>query len=145
MKPIQIEKVQEILETFENKELYFHLETTSGAYAAQDKEKLAVGAYIRNGSIKFTNVKMAGSGPFRVGFKLNDGWMYAEGLTDYQLDDGATGLEVIEQAGLMTLPAIVNTANHDEQIRERVLDAGYPLLYKPLKAPALKRMIKRLT
>ncbi|MCA0990475.1 YojF family protein [Pseudalkalibacillus hwajinpoensis] len=88
MKPIQIEKVQEILETFENKELYLHLETTSGAYAAQDKEKLAVGAYIRNGSIKFTNVKMAGSGPFRVGFKLNDGWMYAEGLTDYQLDGG---------------------------------------------------------
>jgi CheY-like chemotaxis protein len=66
-------------------------------------------------------------------------------IVDYQLDDGATGLEVIEQAGLMTLPAIVNTANHDEQIRERVLDAGYPLLYKPLKAPALKRMIKRLT
>ncbi|QHA92019.1 YojF family protein [Bacillus sp. N1-1] len=88
MKPIQIEKVQEILETFENKDLYFHLETTSGAYAAQDKDKLAVGAYIRNGSIKFTNVKMAGSGPFRVGFKLNEGWMYAEGLTDYQLDDG---------------------------------------------------------
>jgi len=66
-------------------------------------------------------------------------------IVDYQLDDGVTGLEVIEQAGLMTLPAIVNTANHDEQIRERVLDAGYPLLYKPLKAPALKRMIKRLT
>ena len=66
-------------------------------------------------------------------------------IVDYQLDDGVTGLEVIEQAGLMTLPAIVNTANHDEGIRERVLDAGYPLLYKPLKAPALKRMIKRLT
>lgn len=66
-------------------------------------------------------------------------------IVDYQLDDGVTGLDVIEQAGLETLPAIVNTANHDEGIRERVLDAGYPLLYKPLKAPALKRMIKRLT
>jgi signal transduction histidine kinase len=66
-------------------------------------------------------------------------------IIDYQLDDGVTGLEVIEQAGLTTLPAIVNTANHDEGIRELVLDAGYPLLYKPLKAPALKRMIKRLT
>ncbi|WP_404341871.1 PAS-domain containing protein [Pseudoalteromonas mariniglutinosa] len=66
-------------------------------------------------------------------------------IVDYQLDDGVTGLEVICQAGLSELPAIVNTANHDEAIRERVLDAGYPLLYKPLKAPALKRMIKRLT
>lgn len=66
-------------------------------------------------------------------------------IVDYQLDDGVTGLDVIEQAGLDTLPAIVNTANHDENIRERVLDTGYPLLYKPLKAPALKRMIKRLT
>ncbi|KTF13715.1 PAS-domain containing protein [Pseudoalteromonas sp. H105] len=66
-------------------------------------------------------------------------------IVDYQLDNGVTGLDVIEQAGLDSLPAIVNTANHDESIRERVLDAGYPLLYKPLKAPALKRMIKRLT
>ena len=66
-------------------------------------------------------------------------------IIDYQLDDGVTGLEVIEQAALTRLPAIVNTANHDEGIRELVLDAGYPLLYKPLKAPALKRMIKRLT
>lgn len=66
-------------------------------------------------------------------------------IVDYQLDDGETGLEVISQAGLSELPVIVNTANHDEAIRERVLDAGYPLLYKPLKAPALKRMIKRLT
>ncbi|WP_064667612.1 PAS domain-containing hybrid sensor histidine kinase/response regulator [Pseudoalteromonas prydzensis] len=66
-------------------------------------------------------------------------------IVDYQLDDGVTGLEVITQADLEALPAIVNTADHDESIRELVLDAGYPLLYKPVKAPALKRMIKRLT
>nr|WP_306287689.1 PAS-domain containing protein [Pseudoalteromonas sp. WY3] len=66
-------------------------------------------------------------------------------IIDYQLDDGVTGLEVLNKALLTNLPVIVNTANHDESIREQVLDAGYPLLYKPLKAPALKRMIKRLT
>ena len=66
-------------------------------------------------------------------------------IIDYQLDDGITGLDVIREAKLCHLPIIVNTANHDEVIREKVLDAGYPLLYKPLKAPALKRMIKRLT
>ena len=66
-------------------------------------------------------------------------------IIDYQLDDGITGLDVIRKAKLCHLPIIVNTANHDEVIREKVLDAGYPLLYKPLKAPALKRMIKRLT
>ncbi|WP_377889011.1 YojF family protein [Alkalihalobacillus sp. R86527] len=87
MKAIQKEDVQELLEGFENQKVYLHLETTSGAYAAQNKEKLSVGAYIRNGSVCFTNVKIAGAGPFRIGFKLDEGWMYAEGLTDYVLDN----------------------------------------------------------
>ncbi|WP_010607742.1 PAS domain-containing hybrid sensor histidine kinase/response regulator [Pseudoalteromonas maricaloris] len=65
-------------------------------------------------------------------------------IADYQLDHGVTGLEVIAALKLDDMPIIINTANHDEAIRERVSDAGIPLLYKPLKTPALKRMIKRL-
>ncbi len=65
-------------------------------------------------------------------------------IADYQLDHGVTGLEVIAALALDDMPIIINTANHDEAIRERVSDAGIPLLYKPLKTPALKRMIKRL-
>lgn len=65
-------------------------------------------------------------------------------IADYQLDDGVTGLEVIEALGIGDMAIMINTANHDEAIRERVSDCGYPLLYKPLKTPALKRMLKRL-
>ncbi|QFU06198.1 Aerobic respiration control sensor protein ArcB [Pseudoalteromonas sp. THAF3] len=65
-------------------------------------------------------------------------------IADYQLDDGVTGLEVISALNLTTMAIVINTANHDENIREQVSDCGYPLLYKPLKTPALKRMLKRL-
>ncbi|MFY8274459.1 PAS domain-containing hybrid sensor histidine kinase/response regulator [Pseudoalteromonas sp. SSDWG2] len=65
-------------------------------------------------------------------------------IADYQLDDGVTGLEVIAALGLESMAIMINTANHDEAIRERVSDCGYPLLYKPLKTPALKRMLKKL-
>ncbi|CCQ12708.1 Sensory box histidine kinase/response regulator [Pseudoalteromonas luteoviolacea B = ATCC 29581] len=64
-------------------------------------------------------------------------------IADYQLDAGITGLDVIYELALETMPIIINTANHDETIREKVTDSGFPLLYKPLKAPALKRMLKR--
>ncbi|MFC3034867.1 PAS-domain containing protein [Pseudoalteromonas fenneropenaei] len=63
-------------------------------------------------------------------------------IADYQLDGGITGLQVIAELGL-ELPIIINTADHDEVIREKITDAGFPLLYKPLKAPALKRLLKR--
>ena len=65
-------------------------------------------------------------------------------IADYQLDHGVTGLDVITALELDSMATIINTANHDEAIRERVSDAGMPLLYKPLKTPALKRMLKRL-
>ncbi|WP_105199963.1 PAS domain-containing hybrid sensor histidine kinase/response regulator [Pseudoalteromonas sp. T1lg10] len=65
-------------------------------------------------------------------------------IADYQLDDGVTGLQVIQALGLEEMAIVINTANHDEAIRERVSDCGYPLLYKPLKTPALKRTLKRL-
>lgn len=64
-------------------------------------------------------------------------------IADYQLDGGITGLDVIRNLNITEVPIIINTANHDETIRELVSDSGYPLLYKPLKAPALKRMVKR--
>ncbi|QTH70464.1 PAS domain-containing hybrid sensor histidine kinase/response regulator [Pseudoalteromonas xiamenensis] len=65
-------------------------------------------------------------------------------IADYQLDSGITGLDVIAELSLQAMPIILNTANHDELIRERITDSGYPLLYKPLKAPALKRLLKRI-
>lgn len=87
MKPIVQKEVQEKLEEFSNKEVYIHLETTNGAYASHfDNKGYNVGAYIRNAKITFTQGKIKGNGRnFRVGLKLPIGWVYAEGLTDWEI------------------------------------------------------------
>ncbi|HET6871589.1 MAG TPA: YojF family protein [Sporolactobacillaceae bacterium] len=88
MKPIEKEAVQEALDQFEGTPLYLHLETTNGAYTGfNDESRLSVGAYIRNGYITFSRGKIAGNGPFRVGLKIELGWVYAEGLTDWEIDE----------------------------------------------------------
>jgi hypothetical protein len=87
MEPIITEHVQQSLESFKNKTVYLHLETTNGAYASHLHDKMVVGAYIRNGKIQFQQGKITGSGPFRIGLKMELGWIYAEGLTDWEMDD----------------------------------------------------------
>ncbi|MCL6632486.1 MAG: YojF family protein [Alicyclobacillus herbarius] len=87
MGPIDKQAVQSALNAFENQDVYVHLETTNGAYAAHRQESaLTVCAYIRNGRIRFHRGVVSGDGPFRVGLKMNEGWVYAEGLTDYEVD-----------------------------------------------------------
>lgn len=88
MKQVIEEKVQELLNSFVNKELYLHLETTNGAYAAHnDQSKMNVGAYIRNAKIVYESGKITGKGPFRIGLKTSLGWIYAEGITDFHMDE----------------------------------------------------------
>lgn len=85
MKPIQIDDVQKSLEQFKNKPVYVHVETTNGAYAGHFNDKAYnVGAYVRNAQVTYSQAKIVGSGSaFRVGLKLELGWIYAEGLTDW--------------------------------------------------------------
>lgn len=88
MKTIVREEVQSLLDYFVNKEVYIHLETTTGAYHAHNNEKsMTVVAFIRNAKVKYTLAKIKGKGPYRVGLKLEDGWVYAEGLTDFTFDE----------------------------------------------------------
>ncbi len=88
MKPIRSEDVQIVLDSFLDQDVYVHLETTNGAYAAHGPDKRpAVGAYIRNGLIRYSRGVISGNGPYRVGLKLEFGWVYAEGLTDWEMDD----------------------------------------------------------
>lgn len=102
MNPIERSIVQPALDSFLNQEVYLHLETTNGAYAAHRQEsKMTVGAYIRNGRISYIRGTITGEGPYRVGLKMKDGWVYAEGLTDFDL----------EQEGKLLL------AGHDEEGR----------------------------
>ena len=87
MNPTDKSIVQPALESFLNREVYLHLETTNGAYAVHSQEsKMTVGAYIRNGRINFTRGIITGDGPYRVGLKMEFGWVYAEGLTDFEME-----------------------------------------------------------
>lgn len=92
MEPIEVEKVQLLLDKYKNKQVYLHLETTNGAYASQfDNKGVNVGAYIRNTRIQYSQAKIIGvgaNGSYRVGLKIENGWVYAEGLTDWELYEG---------------------------------------------------------
>ena len=86
MEAINIEKVQEKLDFFKNKPVYIHLETTNGAYASHFGNKgVNVGAYIRNARITYTEAVIKGDVSFRVGMKTELGWVFAEGLTDWEM------------------------------------------------------------
>ncbi len=86
MEAIIIEKVQKELNELKNKPIYIHLETTNGAYASHFGNKgVNVGAYIRNAQITFTEAVIKGDIGHRVGLKTELGWVYAEGLTEYEI------------------------------------------------------------
>lgn len=87
MKPIEIDKIQDILNRFVDKDVYIHLETTNGAYASHINDKAYnVGAYIRNAKVRFNQAKIIKDGKiYRAGLKMEIGWIYAEGLTDWEI------------------------------------------------------------
>ena len=89
MKAIDAEKVQQALDGFAERQVYVHLETTNGAYATHVNEKAyTVGAYIRNAKVSFEQAKIIGDGKsYRAGLKMEIGWIYAEGLTDWEIQD----------------------------------------------------------
>ncbi|MCK0471966.1 YojF family protein [Halalkalibacter sp. APA_J-10(15)] len=87
MESILVEEVQHTLNSNCNKPVYIHLETTNGAYASHNDESFfSAGAFIRNAQVIYSHGKVAGEGPYRVGLKLEIGWIYAEGLTHYEID-----------------------------------------------------------
>src|SRR5699024_1809157 len=89
MKQIDPVKVQEKIDGFKNKLVYIHLETTNGAYASHfGNTGVNVGAYIRNAPITLNQGKIKGENcSFRIGLKHKHGWLYAEGLTDWEILD----------------------------------------------------------
>lgn len=79
--------VQDAINHFANQDVYLHLETTNGAYASHnDQSFFSAGAYIRNALVHYELGKIIGNGPYRVGLKINLGWVYAEGITHYEMD-----------------------------------------------------------
>ncbi|CAM5192638.1 hypothetical protein UACE39S_00871 [Ureibacillus acetophenoni] len=54
MKEVNVNELQELLNSFANKDVYIHLETTNGAYASHFDEKVFnSGAFIRNVKIRY--------------------------------------------------------------------------------------------
>lgn len=81
MQPISPDAVEAALQPFVGHTVYLHLETTSGAYTEG-----GFGAFIRNVGVRFDRAHLKGSGPYRAGLHLEQGWVYAEGLTDWEVD-----------------------------------------------------------
>ena len=68
-------------------------------------------------------------------------------LIDYHLNDGVTGLEVIDalrSRAEVDFPAAILTANHTTEVADLVREAGHALLHKPVKPAALRALINRL-
>ena len=88
MKEVNTQELQELLNSFANKDVYIHLETTNGSYATHYNEQFFnAGAFIRNVKIRYELGKVIADSPHRVGLKMEHGWIYAQGITHFELDD----------------------------------------------------------
>lgn len=87
MKKIDVQIIQNYLDSHKDGAMYLHLETTNGAYANHHHGKFTSGAFIRNAQVNYINAKITGEGPFRIGLELPIGWVYAEGITHYLIDE----------------------------------------------------------
>lgn len=68
-------------------------------------------------------------------------------ILDYHLDQGDTGIAVLQHVRSLCgrmVPAIINSADPDEQLREQAIAEHALFMPKPLKTAALKRSLKRL-
>ncbi|WP_199100966.1 PAS-domain containing protein [Dyella sp. ASV21] len=67
-------------------------------------------------------------------------------IFDYHLDAGRTGLDVLHELGDMSrdVPTVILTADRDNELRQRLLDRGLGVLYKPLKPLALRQVLQRV-
>ncbi|MEX2502899.1 MAG: DUF1806 family protein [Trueperaceae bacterium] len=91
MDEIDPERLQRSLDRRAGSEVYLHLETTTGTYSAMGPEKLPPCiAFVRNARIRYRRGAVRGTGPYRVGLKTDDGWVYGDGLTHAtETEDGA--------------------------------------------------------
>ncbi|MBX3688719.1 NahK/ErcS family hybrid sensor histidine kinase/response regulator [Dokdonella sp.] len=67
-------------------------------------------------------------------------------VLDYHLDDGVTGLDLRAQLAtpIAHVPCIVVSADHGDDVRRAVAQAGVHLLHKPLRPLALKSLMARV-
>ena len=67
-------------------------------------------------------------------------------IIDYHLDAGRTGTEAwaVLRARHGDVPTLFLTADRDNELRQRLLELGVLVLYKPLKPLALRQVLQRM-
>ncbi|HRP46961.1 MAG TPA: YojF family protein [Trueperaceae bacterium] len=105
MRPIDRHAVQAELDKRLGQEVFLHLETTTGSYTKLGPEKKnPVIAFVRNARVNYARGTVTGSGPYRVGLKLDEGWVYADGLTDFDINErGELLLAGLDCEGQLTM------------------------------------------
>lgn len=88
MRSIDRQAVQAELDRRAQSDVYLHLETTTGSYTMMGPEKRPpVIAFVRNAQVNYGRGVVKGEGPYRVGLKLEGGWVYADGLTHFEVNE----------------------------------------------------------
>lgn len=88
MKRIVREKVLERIQELANKEVYLHMEMTMGAYTSHKDQSIHPASnFIKNVKVKYVHGSISETSPYRIGLKLEGGWVYAEGMTHWDEDD----------------------------------------------------------
>jgi hypothetical protein len=88
VRSIDRQAVQAELDRRAESDVYLHLETTTGSYTIMGPEKRPpVIAFVRNARVNYARGVVKGEGPYRVGLKLQGGWVYADGLTHFEVND----------------------------------------------------------
>ncbi|MCL6605399.1 MAG: YojF family protein [Paenibacillus sp.] len=85
MQLINPAEIQDRIDQLKDQDLYIHLEMTTGAYASHlDSSKHPAATFITNAIVRYSHGSISGNGPFRVGLKMPQGWIYSEGLTHFE-------------------------------------------------------------
>jgi len=88
MQLINREEVLKKIDALKNKDVYIHMEMTMGAYTShRDQSVHPASNFIKNVIIKYEHGTLSESSPYRIGLKINGGWVYAEGMTHWDETD----------------------------------------------------------
>jgi len=85
MQFIDREEVQRRIDELKDTDLYIHMEMTMGAYTShRDDSVHPASNFIKNVKIRYVHGSLSESSPYRIGLKLDGGWIYAEGMTHWE-------------------------------------------------------------
>ncbi|MEW9702012.1 DUF1806 family protein [Paenibacillus sp. SI8] len=74
MQLIEADKLRQILQGFEGKDVYVHVEVNPGAL-------------LRNVRVKVRQAHLAGTGAYRIALRIEEeGWIRVEGITHFHID-----------------------------------------------------------